>query len=465
MECVDSVSFSTLLDFVLERRTCSAVFNFEDTYNGDIKLNVARCVPHRSIYRFSKTIEGPKYCDWMNSLLRKGAFFSRSVRSSSVLHSWLSTSATSFLHMSINKLSMMDESMKLDPNETKVEEFLTQIMNIDSTSKNEEALSIALTRYFESVGWFVIRQPLKSDPNRHNLLITRIPYKAPGPRYLMNTHMDTVPPFIGPVNDGRVIRGRGSNDAKGQIAAMVFAARRIADENPELAKSIGLLLVVSEEVDHVGMVEANNLGLMPEYLMVGEPTELKFGRLQKGAVKVVLKVHGKAAHSGYPHLGESAIDKLLDILQEIRSHKWPADESLGKTTVNIGFISGGQALNALAENASASMFFRVTTSTADILNQLNEIVAGRAEIDQSYGKNEPVRLTEPPPPYESSVVAFNTDLPYFIARNKLKGAYLFGAGSITTAHSADEHILIEDLRKAVEIHVDICKHTLLGTAR
>ncbi|VDM43782.1 unnamed protein product [Toxocara canis] len=357
---------------------------------------------------------------------------------------------------------MMVELSKLDPNEDKVENFLTQIMSIDSTSKNEEALSVALTNYFETIGWYVVRQPLKRDPNRHNLLITRIPYEAPGPRYIMNTHMDTVPPFIGPSNDGRVIKGRGSNDAKGQIAAMVFAARRIAEENPELAKDIGLLLVVSEEVDHVGMVEANKLGLVPEYLMVGEPTELKFGRLQKGAVKVVLKVHGKAAHSGYPHMGESAIDKLLDILQEIRSHKWPADESLGNTTVNIGLISGGQALNALAEHASASMFFRVTTSTADILRQLKEIVAGRAEIDQSYGQNEPVRLTVPPPPYESSVVAFNTDLPYFIARDKLKGAYLFGAGSITNAHSADEHIIIEDLKKAVQIHVDICKQTLLG---
>uniref|UniRef100_A0A0M3K2L8 M20_dimer domain-containing protein n=1 Tax=Anisakis simplex TaxID=6269 RepID=A0A0M3K2L8_ANISI len=359
-------------------------------------------------------------------------------------------------------LSSMAEPIQLDPNEKNVENFLTQIMRIDSTSRNEETLCVALTRYFESIGWYVIRQPLKSDPKRHNLLITRVPYVAPGPRYVMNTHMDTVPPFIEPVNDGFTIRGRGSNDAKGQLAAMVFAIRRIENEYKELANDVGLLLVVNEEVDHIGMMEANSLGLVPEYLMVGEPTELKFGRLQKGAVKVTLKVHGKAAHSGYPHMGESAIDKLLDILQDIRSHKWPADEFFGQTTVNIGLISGGQALNALAENASASMFFRVTTSTADILHQLNEIVAGRAEIDRSYGENEPIRLTEPPSPYESSVVSFNTDLPYFIARNKLKGAFLFGAGSITNAHSADEHILIDDLKKCVDIHVDICVRTLVG---
>ncbi|VDK66187.1 unnamed protein product, partial [Onchocerca ochengi] len=245
-----------------------------------------------------------------------------------------------------------------------------------------------------------------------------------------------------------------------QLAAMIFAAQKIAKEDPDLAENIGLLLVVSEELDHIGMVEANNLGLIPEFFMIGEPTELKFGRLQKGAVKVILKVHGKAVHSGYPHLGDSAIDKLLDILHDIRAHEWPSDKTFGSTTVNIGLISGGEALNALAEHASAAIFFRVTTSTADILRQLETIVDGRAKIDQSFGKNEPIFLTAPPPPYDSEVVAFNTDLPYFIARDKLKAAYLFGAGSITNAHSKDEHILVEDLKKAVEIHISIFKYTL-----
>lgn len=392
-------------------------------------------------------------------LFKRGLLISVIVRSSVVKSRTISCD-TSFNMSPNSKTVEMNDTPRLNPGEKKVENFLTQIMNIDSTSRNEEKLSIALTKYFEATGWHVIRQPLKSDPKRHNLLVTRIPYKAPGPRYVMNTHMDTVPPFIPPTNDGKMIKGRGSNDAKGQIAAMVFAAQEIAEKDPKLAEQLGLLLVVSEELDHIGMLEANDLGLVPEYLMVGEPTELKFGRLQKGAVKVILKVHGKAAHSGYPHMGESAIDKLLDILQEIRSHKWPSDDSLGATTVNIGLISGGQALNALAEYASASMFFRVTTSTTDILRQLEEIVAGRAEIDQSFGKNEPIRLTEPPPPYESHVVAFNTDLPYFIARDKLKGAYLFGAGSITNAHSNEEHIFIDDLRKAVDIHEAIFRHTL-----
>ncbi|CAG9529866.1 unnamed protein product [Cercopithifilaria johnstoni] len=354
----------------------------------------------------------------------------------------------------------MPMSPLLNPSEERVEIFLMELMKINSCTGNEEDLSAALTVYFKATGWHVLQQPLKSDPKRHNLLVTRIPYIAPGPRYVLNTHMDTVPPYIPPAYDGTKVTGRGANDAKGQLAAMIFAAQKIAKEDPDLAENIGLLLVVSEELDHIGMVEANNLGLVPEFFMIGEPTELKFGRLQKGAVKVILKVHGKAAHSGYPHLGDSAIDKLLDILHDIRTHEWPSDKTFGSTTVNIGLISGGEALNALAEHASAAIFFRVTTSTADILKQLETIVNGRAKIDQSFGKNEPIFLTAPPPPYDSEVVAFNTDLPYFIARDKLKAAYLFGAGSITNAHSKDEHILVEDLKKAVEIHISIFKCTL-----
>ncbi|VDD90578.1 unnamed protein product [Enterobius vermicularis] len=336
----------------------------------------------------------------------------------------------------------------LSTGDISVDAFLTELMSIDSTSKYEGALTDELVKYFQSTGWYVHEQALTSDPRRRNLLVTRIPFKAPGPVYLMNTHLDTVPPFIAPQNDGTVVKGRGAGDAKGQLAAMIFAAQRIAKESPEKSQKLGLLLVVGEEVDHVGMIKANDLALEPDYLVVGEPTELKFARLQKGAFKVILKARGKAAHSGYPHLGESAINKLLDVLQDIRTYPWPNSERLGETTVNIGMISGGQALNALAASATASLFFRVTTSTADVYERLKEIVADRTEIDLS-------KISEPPLDIESCVVPFNTDLPYFVGANKLKGAYLFGGGNMENAHSEREFIPIDELKKTVDTHVEL----------
>ena len=101
---------------------------------------------------------------------------------------------------------------------------------------------------------------------------------------------------------------------------------------------------------------------------------------------------GVAAHSGYPELGESAIEKLLDVLGDIRKQTWPSDPTTGATTLNIGLIEGGQALNALAESASASLFFRVTHSAKDLLENVKKIVSDRVEIEM-LGFNEPVPLT------------------------------------------------------------------------
>uniref|UniRef100_A0A914Z9K9 Peptidase M20 dimerisation domain-containing protein n=1 Tax=Panagrolaimus superbus TaxID=310955 RepID=A0A914Z9K9_9BILA len=139
-------------------------------------------------------------------------------------------------------------------------------------------------------------------------------------------------------------------------------------------------------------LEANKFILKPDYLIVGEPTEMKFASIQKGAVKLKLKSEGVAAHSGYPELGENAIEKLLNVLEDLRRHQWPSDPNHGETTMNIGLIEGGQALNALAESASASLFFRVTNSAKELVETVKKIVGNRVEIEM-LGFNEPVILT------------------------------------------------------------------------
>ncbi|KAI6203328.1 hypothetical protein M3Y94_00543400 [Aphelenchoides besseyi] len=336
-----------------------------------------------------------------------------------------------------------------------IEDFLVELMKIESTTENEGQLAEAIREYMKEKNWHVESQKISSNKKRANLLITRVPYKEAKLRVLFNTHMDTVPEYIPPtVEDGR-INGRGSNDAKGQIAAMIFALQKLAENHEDVVNDCGLLLVVGEETDHVGMKEANELNMHPDYLIVGEPTELKFGHAQKGALKIRLDAKGKAAHSGYPERGESAINKLLDVLSELRSQSWDKCELMGETTMNIGKIEGGQALNALAEKASASLFFRVAKSAAAIMERVKKIGKAHGVEVVELGLNEPVQLTKPPKPYDSYTVAFNTDIPYYSRKSDLKGLYLFGAGSITNAHSADEFIEIEDLKKAVDVHVDL----------
>lgn len=329
-------------------------------------------------------------------------------------------------------------------------------MGVESTTGNEAFFGNLVAETLESNGWIVYKQPLDEDSARFNVLATRKPLDETSPRILFNTHLDTVPPYIPPSEDDSNIYGRGSNDAKGQMACMVSAAQSLVESHPNVAEQLGLLFVVGEEVDHVGMMKANDFDtLTPEYLVVGEPTELKFATIQKGALKVMLRCKGAAGHSGYPQEGESAIHKLVPVLNDILEFEWPSDDVLGTTTVNIGIIEGGQALNAWAEHASAKIFLRVTTSVADALQKLETVVAGRASIEP-MSHNEPVVLSGAPLDISTDQVAFNTDLAYYSRLSELKGKYLFGAGSIRNAHSKHEFMPKKELRA--------CKEALISLA-
>ncbi|GMT15529.1 hypothetical protein PFISCL1PPCAC_6826 [Pristionchus fissidentatus] len=343
-----------------------------------------------------------------------------------------------------------------------VVDLTMQLCAIDSVSGNEGEIVNLVARGLEENGWNVHRQQVYNDgKGRDNIYATRVPLGDHVPRLVFNSHFDTVPPLIPLRRTEEALFGRGVNEAKGQLACLIIAANRLIIDRPDIAKDVALLFVVGEEIDHAGMIAANDLpSYGPEFLIVGEPTEMKYAAIQKGALKVKLSVTGKAGHSGYPHGGESAIHKLIAILDDIMKYEWPRDPHHGDTTFNIGTISGGQALNAWAAKAEAGIFFRVTTTYEDLKHRIEEIVGGRAELDWSLGGNNPVKLTLPP--YESPVgqASFNTDLPYFRGVEKLKGAFLYGAGTITKAFGPDEFVPIEELRECVDNHVKLAK-TLL----
>uniref|UniRef100_A0AC35GSX6 Peptidase M20 dimerisation domain-containing protein n=1 Tax=Panagrolaimus sp. PS1159 TaxID=55785 RepID=A0AC35GSX6_9BILA len=337
-----------------------------------------------------------------------------------------------------------------------IEEFLMNLMSIDSTTGKEWILGNLLKDFLEDEGFNITIQPLSFDNNRFNILATWAPFIPPGPKILFNTHLDTVPPYIPPTKNEENIFGRGANDAKGQIASQIFAMKKIIKEMPNLAIHLGLLLTVGEEKRHDGMKEANKLGLKPDYLIIGEPIDSKFASLQKGAVSFKLIAKGIAAHSGTPEKGENAINKLLDVLDDLRNYEWPNDLDFGNTTLNIGFIEGGQALNALAAHASASIMFRVTKSSKELLETVKTIVNERVEIE-ILGLIEPVKVTIPPAPYETQPISGISDAAFFEKHDKLKGIYIYGPGSIESAHSENEFISINDLKNSVNVLFDFVK--------
>ncbi|MBL8123170.1 MAG: M20/M25/M40 family metallo-hydrolase [Blastocatellia bacterium] len=321
-------------------------------------------------------------------------------------------------------------------------------MDIPSTSGEEEAVGSWLRDYLESLGWTVELQPVSE--NQNNVIATL----NDTPRVWFSTHMDTVPPFIPPTEDDEKIYGRGACDAKGIIAAQITAAEQLRTEG---INDIGLVYTVEEERASTG---AKALNLHPlaekcEYMINGEPTDNDLAVGSKGTFRLILKTHGKAAHSAYPEEGDSAIEKLLDILEDVRHTKFPNDEFFGETTLNIGTIEGGLALNVIAPTAEAGLAIRLTTKRQPIEDALRNLIRDRGEIEV-LSCSEPVRMLEVDG-FRQKVVRFTTDIPHMPNWGK---PLLLGPGSILVAHTKDEFVLKKDLETAVELYYSLVKHLL-----
>src|SRR4051812_32247059 len=249
-------------------------------------------------------------------------------------------------------------------------ELTRKLIDIPSVSGEEDAVGRFLFDYLHSFGFDVERHEIA--PGRANIIATNGDHP---PRLMLSTHMDTVPPHISSREDREFIYGRGACDAKGIIAAQIEAARRLIEEG---STDVGLLLTVDEEQASLG---ARALNLHPlarscRYMINGEPTDNKLAVGSKGSLRVRLHTKGRAAHSAYPEHGESAIEKLLDVLADFRACAWPADDFFGATTCNIGVVAGGTRTNVIPAAAHADLHFRLVTGSAAVKELIEKVVKG-----------------------------------------------------------------------------------------
>ena len=313
---------------------------------------------------------------------------------------------------------------------------------------NEEAVGFFLRDYLESLGWTVELQAVSE--NQNNV----IAYLNETPRVFLSTHMDTVPPTISASEDDEKIYGRGACDAKGLIAAQIFAAENLRKDG---VNDIGLLFMVEEEEGGAGAKTANHhrLAAKCEYIINGEPTDLDLAIGSKGSLRFYIRTTGKAAHSAYPEMGESAIEKLLDVLNDVLKIEFPTDEFYGETTNNIGTISGGLKTNIVAPNAEAGLHLRTTGDEKPILEKIAEVVGTRGEIEV-MSVSKPVKMLAVEG-FKQKIVRFTTDIPHLSNWGK---PLLLGAGSILVAHTKDEFVLKKDLEESVELYVNLVKKLL-----
>ncbi len=316
-------------------------------------------------------------------------------------------------------------------------ELTRQLIAIPSISGDEKRVADYLADYLRAAGFQVELQDAAVE--RPNV------YAYTGnPQVVLSSHTDTVPPYVELREDDDFIYGRGACDAKGIIAAMVKAAETLTQSGET---DFGLLFVVGEEAGSPGAEAANRIANQSRYLINGEPTESKLALGSKGALRAVFKATGRAAHSAYPEMGESATDKLLDLLNDLRGAELPQSSRLGATTMNIGVIKAGVAANVIPPEAEAELMFRVVTD-ADSLKQLVDRVArDRAEVNYTFSC-DPV-FTEHLDGFETTVVAFTTDIPLLSNWGK---PLLFGPGSILDAHTEHEKISKQELVRAVDAY-------------
>jgi acetylornithine deacetylase len=280
------------------------------------------------------------------------------------------------------------------------------------------------------------------EPKRWNVFAT-----FGEPIVTLSTHMDTVPPFVPSRVDDEFIWGRGACDTKGIIASMITAAERLLERG---VRGFGLLFVVGEERNSAGAQYAAEHPRGSKYIINGEPTENFLALGSKGALRYELVARGKMAHSAYPQLGDSAINKLLDALDAIRRVELPVDEVLGPSTLNIGTISGGRAPNVIPDEARAEIFIRLVGDSASTRKAMVDAVRGFKGIELIEVLEIPALRLTAVEGLPTTVVAYTTDIPAFLG--KWGKPLLFGPGTIHVAHTLDERVPKQQLLDAVEIY-------------
>lgn len=341
-----------------------------------------------------------------------------------------------------------------------------EMLEIDSTSGRESGFADFLAERLLTPDCHVEKYDVGDGTK--NLL-----FSWGKPEIVFCSHIDTVPPYIPPVVDGEIIRGRGSCDAKGQVFAMYEACKILKAKGYD---GFGLLLLAGEETGSFGAKSFRGQHPGAEWVIVGEPTDNCMTSASKGTKAFEVSFEGKAFHSGYPQYGLSAVDMFNDFMNALKSIVFPVDDVLGDTTWNIGKLSSDNPQNILSDRLTCRVYFRTTFESDEMVCNVMKNIAGenarlrfgRRRVQDgsdivgkdvavwqkcmtvnALGGDAPMRY-ETLEGFETKSVAFGSDAPQL---TNFRRKILCGPGSILVAHRSEEHISLSDLEAAVENYV------------
>jgi acetylornithine deacetylase len=328
----------------------------------------------------------------------------------------------------------------------------------------------------------VVRHP-SADGTKTNLIVTAGPEAEDREGLVLSGHMDVVPaeepdwrsdPFAMSEDGGRYV-GRGTADMKGFLA---LAANRLAALDPaRLRRPLVLLFTYDEEVGTLGarrFAESYpDAARLPRSVVIGEPTELRVVRAHKGMVRFRLEFTGRAAHSGYPHLGRSAIEPaakaivalaaLRRTMEQERPPNADAFPAVPFTALNVGTVTGGSAANVIPDRCEIQLGIRLLPGmSADAI--ADRVRATVSEVGEPFTlepvSESPAMILGPDAPihralcdavgqHESHSVMFASDAGW-LQRAGFE-CVLFGPGSIEVAHKPNESLPVDEFRRAGEV--------------
>jgi acetylornithine deacetylase len=318
------------------------------------------------------------------------------------------------------------------------------LVDIDSTTGREGDCMLRMATLLTDAGYGVVEQVV--DGPRRNIYATLGKVDV-----VFSTHLDCVPPFFASRLDGDILFGRGSCDAKGIAASQVAAVERLRRDG---ITNVGLLFVVGEERGSDGAKTAQTLSSGSKFLINGEPTDNRLGIGTRGALRYNLRAKGRAAHSSFPELGESAIEKLIDALVMLRKMDLPDDPVMGRTHYTVGLIKGGVAPNVIPPEAEAEVMFRTVGDVPRLralMAQLTPLVTLEELLDVP-----PVKMPTVPG-FETATFPYTTDIPFLSTWGT---PLLYGPGSIHVAHTDNEHVSIGALERAVNDYASLARWAL-----
>lgn len=314
------------------------------------------------------------------------------------------------------------------------------------------------------------------EPGRPNV-IGRFKSNTLGkPLLLFVPHLDTVSvqgmtidPFGAEIRDGKVF-GRGASDTKGPMAAMLWALFEMRERLAELPFEVWFAGMMGEETGQDGakafvkeLLAGGRISPQQVFALVGEPTDLQIVYTTKGATWIRVETYGKSVHASAPDRGENAIYKMVKIIRKVEDEIIPglrviSHPILGSPTINVGTIDGGSKINIVPHRCQAELDLRTIPGqdVGLVLKRLRDACPdAKIEVTQS---SAPL-YTDPNHPLIELLKKNGAECvfaPWFCDAAVFSAAKIpavaAGPGKIAQAHTDDEWIAIDDIRRGVDFY-------------